>query len=777
MKTRTTLPFWGLLCLLFTNFIIANPGNDDFAGIHCPGDKFASCDDELWDLSGFGNAEYVDYSGTHDAGEPTVKYYLNSCGQGHIKRTWKVKIYNQWHSCTQYIYVEGSESEVHINWPKNLTLDGCNPITDPKKIADGSPTWNASECSMLASSHRDTYYNFGSSSCNTILREWTVMDWCTYDKYRNPYKGIYKHTQTIKIVNDDIPALECPQDVTISSYNCSGGYVTIPEIVVDAASCGGEYSVKNDSPYAQSSGKNISGEYPIGTTQVTYSVTYGCGHRISCKVNVTVKNNKAPTPYCRGDLTVALMGIDTDGDRRNDVGMVEVWAKDLDLGSEGVCGNQELFFSFSEDINDDVRIFTCDDVGKNDVALYVTDKLGNQDYCTVKVSIQNNAANIINCSPEIEVVEEENETENEIDEDNNLFQIDSSLFIAGSIADQFGNAVDGMEFEIRDLDGKPEINFSLDTIIDIRLDSIWTDGSYWDYQLIIDTIELIVSDTIYREDFKMAVSDDSGTFKVENYFEKNNNYMISGYEGGEVGYKIPQVLDLRILYDHVTGRAHFTSHFQYLAADLNGDGKINFSDVNEMINVLVSNRATYSAAKAFRMMKIYPDLPLNESILKLGDLSYYMLENIETSFEDADFTMVYLGWLSEENVQLNRFKVQARSNELLEISRMTSRVNSDEVSAALDAYFGYTLQPVEDLVTYPNPARENLTIEFNYNKEVEAVLEILDMSGKTILSNKKIIYNGFNKFDVNLSGIPDGIYLSRISTETNSFSNRVVINR
>ena len=107
---------------------------DDFAGLFCPPDVYVDCDDELWDLSIYGNATYKDYSGTHDAGEPYVKYYLNSCNIGYITRSWSIRLYGVDYSCYQTIHVSGSGSIGYndIDWPeKNVDLSGCNPGLDP----------------------------------------------------------------------------------------------------------------------------------------------------------------------------------------------------------------------------------------------------------------------------------------------------------------------------------------------------------------------------------------------------------------------------------------------------------------------------------------------------------------------------------------------------------------------------------------------------------------------------------------------------------------------
>lgn len=109
------------------------------------------------------------------------------------------------------------------------------------------------------------------------------------------------------------------------------------------------------------------------------------------------KNKIPPTPYCLTGVIVALMPIDTNRDGTVDVGMIEVWAKDVDHGSYHPCGYKNLRFSFSKDVNDRSRIFTCDQLGKNDIEMWVTDSFGNQSFCRTMIEIQNNNARIPNC--------------------------------------------------------------------------------------------------------------------------------------------------------------------------------------------------------------------------------------------------------------------------------------------------------------------------------------------------------------------------------------------
>ena len=90
--------------------------------LYCPDNVTVSCDEEIWDLTIYGNATYYYGGNWYDAGTPTVSYNLNSCNVGYIVRTWSVEDYN-WNiqTCSQVITVTGgynSFNESNITWPQ-----------------------------------------------------------------------------------------------------------------------------------------------------------------------------------------------------------------------------------------------------------------------------------------------------------------------------------------------------------------------------------------------------------------------------------------------------------------------------------------------------------------------------------------------------------------------------------------------------------------------------------------------------------------------------------
>ena len=175
----------------------------------CPHDYYLNCGDDVSDLTIFGNAYYIEHGVTYSAGTPVVEYYLNSCGTGHIARIWSVEDSNwKWHTCTQYIYISGGNFKYSdITWPKDhIQLEGCHAPHEPDDLPYEyqRPSWNYVTCSQVASSYNDREFVFG-PDCKKILREWTVIDWCTYRAGGS--KGIFRWTQTIKIGRNEPPVL------------------------------------------------------------------------------------------------------------------------------------------------------------------------------------------------------------------------------------------------------------------------------------------------------------------------------------------------------------------------------------------------------------------------------------------------------------------------------------------------------------------------------------------------------------------------------------------
>lgn len=393
MKSYLILPL-----VLFSNipFLFA-----DFQLI-CPPDVTISCAEDLSDLNKWGRA-YTDENGfikyLHDC---KIVYKLNDCGVGTITRTWGIENPEnwQWLMCSQVITLSNANAFGYrdISFPPSITIESCNPEDSLKKLPRpyDKPSWKNIKCAKPMVSYSDVRYNI-SEGCVKIVRTWKVLDWCVYDPYINPTRGIFTGTQVIKLITiDELATIQCLKDTIVSAdKECAGVQLTLPLAKV-LSPCGMPYRIYNTSPYSLLKTDDASGFYPVGLTKFYFIAEYGCGSEIKCEVSVKVESKIQPTPYCLTGVVIDLMPIDQDKDGIPESGMVEVWASDLNKGSFHKCPGQKLRYSFSKDPSERSKIFTCDELGDNEVEIWVTDTLGNQDYCRTKIEIQNNLG-IPNC--------------------------------------------------------------------------------------------------------------------------------------------------------------------------------------------------------------------------------------------------------------------------------------------------------------------------------------------------------------------------------------------
>ncbi|MBK8484519.1 MAG: hypothetical protein IPL31_09310 [Saprospiraceae bacterium] len=395
--------FYNVIQSLIIIFCIDNQAFADFSLV-CPPDVTVSCkEDYLHDLNLFGRA-YTDYNGLiqyqHDC--KTI-IEIDDCGKGTIKRVWGVENLENWKwlSCTQVITISNLDGFNYrdVNWPPSLVIKSCNPQADIKNLAApyDAPSWSTPKCAKPMLSYKDTRYRVD-EGCEKIVREWKILDWCQYDPINYPGRGFFTYTQVIKLISSsDTAILNCKKDtLVINNRNCDSIYVQLDSAIFESG-CKIYHKIYNTSKYAVHSGTNASGYYPNGITKFYYIAEYACGTEVKCEVTIQVKNTIQPTPYCLTGVIVTLMPVDQNQDGVPEEGMVQIWASDLDKGSWHKCPNQKLTFSFSKDVLDKSKTFVCKDIGTNEVEIWVTDSLGNQEVCKTIVEVQNNNPAIPNC--------------------------------------------------------------------------------------------------------------------------------------------------------------------------------------------------------------------------------------------------------------------------------------------------------------------------------------------------------------------------------------------
>jgi subtilisin-like proprotein convertase family protein len=405
--------------------------------IVCPPDVTLTCDMDYTDLNMTGSADGFASCGGIDVEFNDIIVNLNSCNEGFVRRRWNI-VGRSDIFCDQTITLEGIDAPVNVSFSQvgDFTAANC-----PDMISLGEPTWLAGPCDVLGYTVETDTFRFEDGACYKLVNNWTVINWCDYEP-NNPFwdgEGLFEHVQVIKVTDETKPVIEdcedkmfaindnsdsdgdgdvCEAKITLTnvatdpgSDNCPTGWLKW-QVFVDLWGDGTndlEYSSflpPFDSQFNDTNGNGIPDVYLSPTAngetvsvplpdiagsmsnhKVFWKVTDGCNNVTTCDYEFMVVDKKAPTPYCIS-VSTAVMDMGPDGQPG-----VELWASDFNIGSFDNCTAQEdLLYSFSGTSFVPNRTFGCDDVANSpvEVQMYVWDEKGNNDFCSVFLTIVDN---------------------------------------------------------------------------------------------------------------------------------------------------------------------------------------------------------------------------------------------------------------------------------------------------------------------------------------------------------------------------------------------------
>lgn len=265
-----------------------------------------------------------------------------------------------------------------IVMPTDITVTECVDDFSPEIIGGGPMIDPECICTMTTIDFVDRDSSAVDNTCTFIIRDWTVTFTCGFPK-------AFTSTQLITKFNDAPPIVDCPTDVSVdaSGSECEGFVeVGVPVVLSD---CSTDFTITNDSQFADSNTGAASGTYPVGTTVVTYSITDICENTSTCEVTVTVSDDASP--ICEVvDITIGITDPLID---------VTVNADMIDNGSSDACG-----LVVDRVLVPDV--FGCDDAGTvQDVTLTITDDSGNSTDCFAQITVVDSVAPICVTRPAI----------------------------------------------------------------------------------------------------------------------------------------------------------------------------------------------------------------------------------------------------------------------------------------------------------------------------------------------------------------------------------------
>ncbi len=295
--------------------------------------------------------------------------------------------------------------ESDIVWPKDFSaVNECMANLDPALLPDScrGPIYTDDFCSLLGESYEDEVFTQedGGTGCYKIIRHWKIVDWC-----QQTTQGVYDvwyHKQVLEVNNTIAPEFTnvCANHEVVCTYDadCASANVELHKDATDDCSSNLTWNYKidlnSDNIYDRTGLTNdATGEYPLGVHTIVWTVHDGCGQSATCSETFEVRSCKAPIPIAYHGLAVSLGVMEAFPGQE----VVMVTTDMIDKGSYHPCG-YDVTLSFDEAGLEEMLTFTCDDLGEQDVTLYVTDTHGNVAHVNTYVIVQDN--NDIHICPE-----------------------------------------------------------------------------------------------------------------------------------------------------------------------------------------------------------------------------------------------------------------------------------------------------------------------------------------------------------------------------------------
>ncbi len=262
-------------------------------------------------------------------------------------------------ACTQVVTVVDAEAPV-ITCPANITVSNDSGMCDA--VVNYTPPVGTDNCTGAT-----TALTAGLASGSTFPVGTTTVTYTVTDGSSNTTSCSF----TVTVTDTTLPTIICNANITVGNDPNMCSAVVNYTAPVGTDNCPGAVTTL-------SSGLASGSTFPVGVTTITYTVTDAANNVDSCSFTVTVADSIAPVAACQ-NFTLYL----------DNTGNVTLVADSIDGGSTDDCAIDTLISSPST--------FTCNEVGANNVTLYVYDTYGNVDSCTAVVTVMDTIAPTATC--------------------------------------------------------------------------------------------------------------------------------------------------------------------------------------------------------------------------------------------------------------------------------------------------------------------------------------------------------------------------------------------
>src|SRR6185436_19930658 len=104
----------------------------------------------------------------------------------------------------------------------------------------------------------------------------------------------------------------------------------------------------------------------------------------------------------------------------------------------------------------------------------------------------------------------------------------------------------------------------------------------------------------------------------------------------------------------------------------------------------------------------------------------------------------------------------------------TSSLRSQNFSSGCrEESFGYGQDDLYSV--YPNPAHDKVTVSVDVKESTTLSLQLMDVSGRVVLSDSQHATAGMNTYDLDLTYVSKGVYMLEVKSATDNWKTKVVV--
>ena len=764
---------------------------------------------------------------------------VNECKVGSFTRIFQAEDQsgNFSSTCVQVIAVVNSNPFNNPPSLADLNFNGFNCAPDrevnctaPDEAthpdATGYPCINEDACDLVAMTWEDLDLPVIGSECRKILRTWTVIDWCQYNPATEA--GIWTDLQIIKVFDNVDPVFEgetCNDGPTVhaNSATCQGFVTLIGEasdICTDTEDLNWSYQIDrfNDGSYnLQGNTNNASGNFPIGTHKIKWTVEDHCGNWVSCEKLFYVIDDTPPYIDAITSTDINLVPTWPAG------GQGLLWVGPLDLGTTDDCSNpveirvQKPSLGLGQTSPPITATtapsieFDCDDMPFTNIDYWARDNAGNWGYVIIQVVVEdngglacgNNTSAVVNGA----IADEQNESVENV-----------TVSVTGNASNMPADIVTGD-------DGAFEFTLPMHnnyTVTPERDDNPLNGVSTYDLVVISQHILGIQN---LDSPYKMIAADvnKSGSITSYDMVELRKLILFINTEiPGNTSWRFvdadfvfpnaanpfattfPEVtnyndLDANQLADFVAVKVGDVNNSAIANSLQSSDTRNTVADLVfniKDVDMKAGNEYTVEfKAKDFKAIAGYQfTMNFNQNAVEFVDVEAGALTGLNA--DNFGFALVNEGvittsWNATDVASLNDNDVvfamtfKAKSNiELSQAIKVSSRYTAAEAYNAdadlMDVVFEFNGEVAgTDFALFqnqPNPFKGETIIGFELPEATTATLSIYDVSGRVLQSIEGEFAKGFNQVTINRSDLNGaGVLYYQLDTPTDSATKKMIL--